>query len=76
MNKKELHEKYKLEDFFYHHTKENYIHEGFSGEKFTFKNGEYYQKKEGEGGNYIIDDNQDYHDVYTMDESKLSNFYN
>jgi len=30
MNIKQLYERYKLEDYFYHHLKPNYIHEGFT----------------------------------------------
>ena len=67
MTKEKLHEKFKLEDFFYCHMKDDYKHENF-----IFKQGEFYSIDEDEGGRYIVDDNGRYHDVYDMDYNMLS----
>ena len=69
MNIKQLYEKYKLEDYFYHHLKENYTHEGF-----TFLKGEYYKTISNEGGDWLYDDNGNIHDMYEMDFDKIGQF--
>lgn len=67
MTKEQLHKKHKLEDFFYLHENEDYEHDGF-----VFRNGEYYDCSQDEGGQYLIDDNGKCHDVYDLDINKLS----
>jgi len=69
MNIKQLYERYKLEDYFYHHLKPNYIHEGF-----TFIKGEYYKAVSNEGGDWFYDDNGNIHDVHEMDFDKIGYF--
>ena len=66
-----LHEKHKLEDYFYLHKGEDFIHDGF-----LFVEGEYYGVSESEAGMWIIDDNGNSHDVYAKGMyEKLHNYY-
>lgn len=67
MTREQLYSKYKLEDFFYHHIKEDYEYDGF-----IFKTGEYYESyHDSEIGVSFRDDNGMWHNTDYMDRGKI-----
>jgi hypothetical protein len=67
MTKEQLYQRFKLEDYFYYHSKPDYEYNGF-----IFKQNEYYKVTQDEGGIWFYDDDGNSYDAYDMDSTKLS----